>query len=264
MASDLHGIPLQALIVPLGQPLLAVCTLHHDKPQRDLAATYLKATNGLLGIGGPVLLALSILAVPAVRLVLGPAWADTGHWLQWLALIAIFGLPGSHVGALALARGQARMMAWRAIGEFAVALPALLVASKFFGVPGVIVARAAIMVVVLTISMATVRRLAGASYATQLFALHRTALALGVMAITMLVLRIFVVDSSLPIMAFGLATVSAAGVIAYLAALYLVWSAEGHPAGIERVAYEKADRARCFFWTSAGRRGRESTRPAVP
>jgi O-antigen/teichoic acid export membrane protein len=238
MASDLAGVPIQAIVVPLGNPLLAAYSMRKDDHHSVLAASYLKASNAILAVGGPILLGLSLLASPLVQLVLGPTWAQTGDVLQWLALISVFGLPVYHVGGLALSRGEARMMAWRMVGEFVVAMPALFVGSRYFGVSGVVVARAFTMVVILGIGMEAVRRLIFCSFVTQIVALRRTIFALGTMAGALLLSRALIVSTSPLYLACSLAVVVLIGGVIYIAALSLLWRMEGFPAGIERVSYE--------------------------
>jgi O-antigen/teichoic acid export membrane protein len=239
MASDLVGVPIQAIVVPLGNPLLAAYSIRKDDHHSILAASYLKASNAILAVGGPILLGLSLLASPLVQLVLGPSWEETGNMLQWLALFSVFVLPVYHVGGLALARGQARMMAWRMIGEFLVAMPALFFGSKYFGVPGVITARAFTMLFILGIGMEAVRRLVMCSFVSQINALRRTIFALTAMAAVVFLLRKFIATDTPLALALGLGAVAATGAITYVVALGILWSLEGRPGGIERVVWEK-------------------------
>ncbi|MDE1902165.1 MAG: oligosaccharide flippase family protein, partial [Alphaproteobacteria bacterium] len=239
MAGNLAGIPIQAVVVPMGNSLLSAFAARRDDGGSVLASTYLKSSNAILAIGGPIFMGLALLAVPAVRLVLGPGWNEAGHYLQWLALISIIALPTYHIGNLALALDQARMVAWRTIGEFIVAMPALLIGSVYFGIPGVIAARALSVVVVLLISMHAVRILVGCSFAAQLVALRRTAAALAVLAFVVTALRPLVDMANPFVLTLSLGAVSLAGGVAYLVVLYALWARAGRPEGVEHVVAAK-------------------------
>ncbi len=241
MSSDVATIPVQAIVVPLGNPLFAAYSLRGEESQSVLTATYLKGSNAVLAIGGPILLGLSLLSVPVVRLVLGPAWKETGELLQWFALINIITLPVYHVGGLALSLNQARMMTWRTVGEFIVAMPTLFFGTMYFGIPGIIAARAFTMLVVLILGMEAVRHLVFCSILSQAMALRRTFIALGALALAVLMLRPFVVGDGSPlVLTVSLAAVSAVGSVVYIVALYLLWMIEGRPEGIERVVWERS------------------------
>jgi len=153
--------------------------------------------------------------------------------------MTVLTLPVYHIGGLALSLGKARMMAWRTIAEFVVAMPALFFGSMYFGIFGVIVARFLIMVIILVIGMEAARQLVACSFVSQVLALRRTVLALAVLAIVLFVLRPFVESDSQIVLALKLATVSIAGAVAYVATLYICWAVVGKPSGIERVVLEK-------------------------
>jgi O-antigen/teichoic acid export membrane protein len=239
-AAALPDVLAQALLVPMSGPLFVAYT-HYTRNDSGLgAALYLKTSNAVLAIGGPAFLGLSLLAPPTVRLLLGDRWAEAGNLLQWLAALTLFLLPVYFVNSLALACGQARMMALRAIAEFAIAMPLLLAGSALYGVSGVIAARAVIAVLVLLIGMLAVRSLLACSLASQFRALRRSVLALAALALAEWPFR-HTLDHAPPLtLALGLAALILTGAGVYVAALYTTWRLEGMPTGIETTLIEKA------------------------
>lgn len=235
LASDLTGIPIQALVVPITGPLLAAFTPLAGSV--SLGDAYRKASNAVVVIASPALLAMSFLAEPAIRLVLGEHWLEAAPFLQWLSLIGLIVLPVSPMPSLALAMDHARMVTVRTAVELVVKIPVTLFAIFAYGVMGAIVARAILAVVVLVVSMSVVRGLAGVSITKQLTTLWRTVVALGAMAICLALLTP-TSEANLSPVELGLslaAVVFVAGVI-YLAVLFGLWRACGNPAGIEQTA----------------------------
>lgn len=239
VASNMSGIPIQAVVVPLANPLLVAYTRRSDKGGGKMAATYLKASNAVLAISAPVLLGQALLAVPALRLILGPSWKEAAILLQWFALINIITLPVSHLAGLSLSLRKLQMYAWRTFGEFAIATPILFLGNIYYGIPGIIVARGISMFIVLAIGMEAVRRLTTCSLLSQILALRRTVGALVMLAGVVLLLRPFISDDNLFVLFLELVLVSFAGASAYVVSLYVFWQLEGQPDGIEKVALEK-------------------------
>jgi O-antigen/teichoic acid export membrane protein len=237
MATNIGELPFRAFIHPLGSPLLAAFSKRsHDR--LALTVTYLKTSYALVAITGPILLGLALLAKPAVLLVLGPAWEEAGSLLQWLALLSLLTLPISHVGNLALAVGKARMLAWRVMGEFVVSIPSLILGAIFFGVYGVVAARAFTKLVALCIGMEAVRRLIACPFKTQLAILRRPLLALAAMGAVILVLRAVIWDSDVGL-SLAIPALTVIGGIVYISVLYFLWKAEGRPEGLEKIACER-------------------------
>ncbi len=234
MASDVANILNQAVLVPIGGPLLAAYARHNEE-RADLKQPYLKATNAIFALAAPLFLGLSLMSHQAVLIALGKGWSQSADILQWLALIALIPLPVWHFASLAIPLGQVRMFTWRAIGEFVVAMPALILGGIFFSIPGIIVARAISSLAILAISMLGVRRLIACSVAAQCWALRRTVVGLVVLAVVVISLRPLIGDTGFLSLLAGSAAVSAAGACAYVAALWVLWSAEGRPDGIEQI-----------------------------
>ncbi len=239
MANDLSSIGIQALVVPLDQPLLVAFSKRFDDAKETLAATYLKSTNAVLTIAGPFFLGLSLLAQPIVRLVLGEAWSETGRWLHWIALLNLSLLPFYHMNSLALAVDQARMTTRRTFGEFLVQIPVVLWGSRYLGVTGALIGRSITRAVSILISLITVRELIDVSIKGQLMAMHRTMIALLTMSGVLLLTRDFVATSSTVMMVLSLGVVAVISGLSYYLCLYALWLAEGRPDGCEKIAVSR-------------------------
>jgi O-antigen/teichoic acid export membrane protein len=236
LASDLSGIPLQALVVPMTGPLLAAFTPRVGSD--SLGEAYCKASNAVVLIASPVLLTMSLLAQPVIRFALGEHWIEAAPLLRWLSLVTLIVLPASPMTSLAMAMDQARMVAVRTAVEFVVKIPVMLIAVLTYEVMGAIVARAILAGVVLSVSMNVVRRLTGASFTDQLMALWRTIVALVAMAICLKLMNPILSETSNPIQ-LGLSIVVGvffAGLV-YIAVLFGLWRASGRPAGIEQTVF---------------------------
>lgn len=239
MANDLSGIGIQALVVPLNQPLLVAFSKRLDDAKETLAATYLKSTNAVLAMAGPLFVGLSLLSQPIVRLVLGEAWAETGMWLHWIAILNLFMLPFYHMSSLAIAVDQMRMTSRRTFCELLVQIPSIYFGSKYLGVPGALMGRAVMRIFSAFISLITVRELIGVSVKGQLMAIHRTVIALLAMGGVLLLTRDFVATSSTVMMALSLGVVAVVSSLSYYLCLYVLWSAEGRPDGCEKIAISR-------------------------
>ncbi|MDX9690761.1 MAG: oligosaccharide flippase family protein, partial [Alphaproteobacteria bacterium] len=239
MAADLANIPVQAVVVPFRSPVLVTYSARGAKERDELAQTYLKTSRAMLTLAGPIFVLLALLAVPSVRLVLGPNWLDAAEILQWISWIVLLSLPTINLNELALALDKAQMITWRTSVSFCVAMPTLFLGSFYYGVMGVIAARFVNVFFGMAVSMEAVRRLIRCPMVDQLVTLRRPALALVVMGASLWLLRPFIVMGAILPLIFSLALVAGVGVIVYLVALFVLWHAESRPAGIEAVVWEK-------------------------
>lgn len=239
MASNVVGILTQAVVVPMGGPLLSAYTLRKKDPDTDMARTHLKAMNAIFMVASCLYLGLALLASQAVIIALGPNWAETAELLRWSSLIAIITLPVYHLGSLAVPFRKLQMVAWRTFGEFVVAMPALFIGGLYFGIPGVIAARALSSLVVLAVGLEAVKRMVGCSIAAQLWALRRTVVALMFMAVVVIALRPFIANDGWIAIVVGSLAVSMAGAVAYVSALGSLWILAGRPDGLEKLVRDR-------------------------
>lgn len=244
MAGDLSGIPHQALVIPLLRPLIAAFSLRADPKSRTGA--YLKVMNAIFMVAAPVLLSMSLLSAPLVRLALGDGWDEAAGILFWVALIALGQTVIAPMNAMAMAMDQTRTIAVRAMAEFAVRLPATIAGAMWFGIPGAIAARALTASVSVFIGFRLIGGLMGIPVRAQVMNLWRSCAALAAMALTLWLLAPEPAGQGTVRLLMATAAAGCAGGLVYLAVLFGLWAVTGRPDGAERMV---ADRI-------AGRRGR--------
>lgn len=239
LASDLSFLPEQAVVKPVVRPLLSAFSLIRNEADR-LAQAYLKSANVILSIGLPIMVGLSLLAEPAVRLALGPKWLVAAPYLQWLALAAIPPLFTAPLGSLAMALGRPRTFLNQSLAELAVKLPATFVGVALFGVYGAIGARAVSTTAMCVVTAWMVRQMAGVPMLRQLLSPWRSILGGMALAATLLQLRVFLAPLQGVELAVGLTACAGVGLTVYGLVLFGLWIIAGRPAGMESMAVSSA------------------------
>lgn len=235
IANDLSLLPEQALLKPIGRPLLsAFAGIQHD-PAR-LARAYVRSAGLVLAAGAPVMIGLAFLAMPATRLVLGPKWVAAAPIVQWLALTLVIPLFSAPMGPLAMSLGRTHVFFRQSVVELALRLPITLLLSWRFGVPGLIVARLLTSIINTTTSMHYVRAMIGLGWARQLAIGARPLAGGAAMAAVLLALRPWLAAHDEPALAVGTAAAGLLGLAAYAGASVLAWRVAGRPDGAESAA----------------------------
>jgi O-antigen/teichoic acid export membrane protein len=238
LANDLSFIPEQALIKPIVRPLISVFALIRDDRER-IAAAYLTTASCVLAFGTPVLLGLSLLADPAVRLALGGKWVAAIPILQWLSLTLIPPLFTSPFSALALATGRPREVLHQAGLEAMNKLPLMLLGASLYGVAGAIAARAGSSIITALIVLVLVKRLLGTPIVRQLAVTWRTIGGGMMLAMVLLALRPILHGKAGLELGGLLAGVSLIGAVSYAITLAALWHLSGRPAGLERTIFDR-------------------------
>jgi O-antigen/teichoic acid export membrane protein len=99
---------------------------------RDLKRTYLAALSLITGLHWPALLVLSVLAYPAVNIVLGPQWIEAAPLVQVVAVALLFSFSFELNYPVMVAMGAIRDLFIRALIVFPLS-GCLLSAAVFFG-----------------------------------------------------------------------------------------------------------------------------------
>jgi O-antigen/teichoic acid export membrane protein len=232
LAGDLAAIPEQALVSPISRSLLAAFAAVGQERDR-LADAYSRAATAMLTIGLPVMLGLSLLAEPAVRLALGPKWQMSVPMLQWLALTLIAPLFTSPLKSLAMAVGRTDVFLRRNVLELSLTVPVVAAGAYWYGVGGVIAARMAISVVMALVATLLVRQLIQLPIRRQLAGPWRAACAGAGMTIVLLAARNVLHGFDGLRLAIGLAACGGIGVATYSIVLLLLWRLDGRPNGVE-------------------------------
>jgi PST family polysaccharide transporter len=236
-ASDVSGIPFLALFGPLLQPLLAAFSLVRHDAMR-LRDSYQRVSGAIMAVGLPLLVGESLVADPAVRVVLGDAWLRAVPLVQWLALSLIPALFALAAIPLVMSLGDTKVFLKRNALEFSLKTPLLIVGTIWFGFAGVAVTRAVAETGAALYCMHAVRRLTGLTVREQILAPWRSYVATLVMApVVILCVRGLApnpgaVLGTLPRL-LNLGTMAAAGAATYGTAMWLLWLLSGRPRGVE-------------------------------
>jgi O-antigen/teichoic acid export membrane protein len=232
-ANDTATIPVMAFISPINRPLLSAFSMLKDQPQR-LAQSYQRSANGIVTLGLPILVGESLLAHPAVRLMLGSQWKGSAPLLQWLAISlvpALFALPMS---PLAMSFGRTKVFFQRNVFEVCVKLPLVVFGAIKYGFMGVIIARCISESATVFFCTFIVQRLIGLPIHRQLLGPWRSVVSATVMALVIwLASPALTTSNAIAPLAAGLLLVVALGAATYSLVLWLLWNASGSPAGLE-------------------------------
>jgi O-antigen/teichoic acid export membrane protein len=232
-ANDTATIPVMAFISPINRPLLSAFSMLKEQPQR-LAQSYQRSANAIVTLGLPILIGESLLARPAVRLLLGSQWKGSAPLLQWLAISlvpALFALPMS---PLAMSFGRTKVFFQRNMFEVCVKLPLVVFGAIRYGFMGVVFARCISESATVFFCMVIVQRLIGLPIHRQLLGPWRSVFSAAVMALVIwLASPVLTTSNAIAPLAAGLLLVVALGAATYSLVLWLLWNAAGSPAGLE-------------------------------
>lgn len=238
LANDLSFIPEQALIKPIVRPLISAFALIREDRER-LASAYLKSANTILAIGTPVLIGLSLLANPAIRLVLGGKWIAAIPIMQWLALTLIPPLFTSPFSSLAMATGRPKIILWQTAAESLTKLPMMIAGVALMGVNGAIAARALSTMVTALILLYLTKRLIQTPILRQLAATWRTVGGTLVLVAVLLALRPLLDRKTGLTLGIDLTLVSTLAFFFYSATLGILWDRSGRPGGLEHTIFDR-------------------------
>jgi O-antigen/teichoic acid export membrane protein len=232
MASDLANLPDQALLKPTMRTLLPALTHKRDN-RAGLIDAYLALTCCICAMVAPVAIALSVLAEPIVRLVLGEKWLGVAPCLAVLAPLLLITSVYNPLASLAMAIGRPEAVLRLSIVEFAVKIPLTAFAAWRYGLEGAMVVRVVVAVVALGNALLLLRSLLGIGPMTVMAAVMRPALAGATMAVTLIAMRGWLVPLAKWQLGAGLVAFGGIGVAVYGAALVGLWYWANCPAGGE-------------------------------
>jgi O-antigen/teichoic acid export membrane protein len=235
-ASDITSIPFLAIFGPIMRPLLAAFAQLRDHPER-LSRSYQSAANAAVAVGLPIVVGISLVASPIVRLILGEKWLDDiflVHWLSLSLVPALFSIPAY---SLIMMFGETKTLFLRNILELGIKFPIATFGIWKFGFPGLIVARLISECSVNLFSILTVRRLIGLSVFDQLLSPWRSIASVSLMTPAVLLCnRQFGEGGTIFHVSLHLITASLTGAIVYFGASWIIWHFSGRPPGPEATA----------------------------
>jgi len=247
-ASDITSIPFLAIFGPIMRPLLAAFAQLRDHPER-LARSYQSAAKAVVAVGLPVVVGVSLVAGPIVRLILGDKWLGDIFLVHWLSLSLVPTLFAVPAYPLIMMYGETKLLFRRNLLEFGIKFPLAIIGIWKFGFTGLIAARLISEVSVNLFSILNVRRLIGLSLFEQLLGPWRSIV--SVLLMTPAVLwcnQQFTNTGTILYVLLHLIAATATGAVVYLAASWVLWQSSGRPPGPEATAF-------AAFGRRAARRG---------
>lgn len=232
MGSDLAAIPDQALLKPTMRTFLPVLAQKKDDPQA-LTETYLSLTCCVFAMVAPVVVAMSLLAEPIVRLVLGARWLGVAPCLMVLAPVLLLFTIYNPLSALAMAVGKPEASLRLSLVEFLVRIPLTLLAAYSYGLAGALAVRVVVGMIALGNALLLLRALIGLPPLRVLLALARPMAAASAMGLLLAITRPWLSGLAPLPLGVGLMLSGGAGIALYGLTLVGLWHSAGCPAGGE-------------------------------
>jgi O-antigen/teichoic acid export membrane protein len=233
MAANLAVLPTQVIVLQVWNPLMVAFSLIRGDSRR-LAAAYRHSATTVVAAGLPMLVGMSIIAEPMIRLILGEQWVESAPILRWLALAVIPSLFVAAFAPLAMALNRTHLLLRLSLIEFFFKLPLVLVGAVYFGVAGVLVTRLATAVVTAACSMWMVRDMIGLTVRTQMFGPWRSIISAMIMTLAIVPFETWLsATTDTGSLALRLAAVVCLAAVAYVSSIVLLWRLAGSPAGFE-------------------------------
>jgi lipopolysaccharide exporter len=233
MGDNLAVMPTRETTTPLFQTLFPAFARLHDDPER-LSAAYQKAQTLITAIVLPLGIGFALVADPLVRLTIGVKWLAAVQVIQVLAAVFALQTLGTLAQPLAMAAAETKLLFKRDLQGFAFRIPFIFLGMYYFGLAGVIFARALTGSLAILLNFNVVKRITGLSFADQLGANWRTLLASLTMAAAVLAVTAWMgAQATAAELMLKLAVSVSVGAATYCAASFALWAIAGRPAGPE-------------------------------
>jgi PST family polysaccharide transporter len=233
MAANLAVLPTQVIVLQVLNPLMVAFSLIQGNSRR-LAVAYQNSATAIVGAGIPVMVGMSLISEPMIRIILGEQWIEAAPTLRWLSLAIVPSLFVAPLAPLSMALNRTKIFLRLSSIEFIFKFPLMLFGTLYYGLAGVLVVRLATAIVVAACSMFAVRGLIRLPIRAQVFGPWRPIVSCLFMAMVVFPLerRLTGVQEFLPLV-LGLAAVASSGAAAYGASIFLLWRLAGCPDGFE-------------------------------
>ena len=234
VGDNLAQIPTRETTQPLLKVLFPGFSALRNGPSQ-LRAGYQRAQGMLTTLVLPLGAGLALIAEPAIRLGMGDKWLPATFVVQMLAAIYSLQTLGSLAQPLALSQGTTRTIFARDLQQFAFRLPLIMSGLILGGLKGVVIARVATGFIAVFLNMRVVHSVIGLPILEQIKASARPIISAAVMVLTVLSVRTLWLQSGSSMdLCIDIALSTAAGAMAYLASLTILWSCNRSPNGPER------------------------------
>jgi O-antigen/teichoic acid export membrane protein len=214
-------------------PLMIAFSLIRNDSRR-LAAAYRNSAATVVAVGLPMMVGMSLIAEPLIRLILGAQWLEATPILRLLALAVVPSLLIAPLAPLSMTLGKTSIFLRLSLIEFAVKLPIVLTGALYYGIAGVLAARLITAILVAGCSMFAVRELIGLPIRTQVFGPWRSMLSCVFMALAVVPFHDWLSGTRVygPLV-FGLAAVVGVAALVYASSIFVLWRLAGCPDGFE-------------------------------
>lgn len=235
VASDLSGVPFQALMYPMAPALTRAFAVADERD--DIQSSWLLCLNATLLCIGPTLLGVGLLANLVVPLTLGRQWGDAADLLAILCISSLPNLIGHSMNPFVLARYDTRRLVNRAAVELVVKLSLTLLGLHYVGLFGAIAARGVAGLASAAYAMVAVRNGIALPVRAQIFSLWRTVVGLLIFSLVCFLLGprsgAEVAGRSSILLLSKMLVILTAGAVSMMGVVLACWWVSGRPDGIE-------------------------------
>jgi PST family polysaccharide transporter len=233
MATQLAALPGQIFVTQMMNPLVVAFSSVRSDIKR-LRAAYQKTATSILALSLPIMVGMSMNAEPIVRLAFGEQWSVAGEILRWFALTIIPSLLVGPLPPLAVSMERSPVITRLLVVEIILKAPLMLAGIWYYGILGAIAARMFIALVIVVCALLSVRQLIGLRVRDQLLGMWRPIVSVAVMAVVIAPLIAAFGDASgYHVLLLHFVIVVSVGAIAYIGAMFVLWSVVGRPDGLE-------------------------------
>ncbi|MPT47849.1 MAG: lipopolysaccharide biosynthesis protein [Sphingobium sp.] len=233
MGENLAIMPSRETTQPLiGTLFPAFSQLRGDFPR--LRRAYQRAQALITAVALPLGVGFALVAEPLVHMAMGEVWLPAVPIIQTLAVVFALQTLASIAYSLAMSFGKTELLFRREWQMLLIRLPILFVLMYFYGLVGVLIARATTIFVTIFFNMQIVKNLINISYWDQFSSNIRSLL--GVLIMSGVVLSISPILHRIGLVGdlWKIVIYVVVGAIAYIATNFILWLLAGRPDGPEQ------------------------------
>jgi lipopolysaccharide exporter len=234
VAYEISNLPTTELVWPVSKAVFPGFSRLASNLEK-LREAFLNTTGMVALIAIPAGAGVTVLAVPLVEVLLGTKWLDAVPLIQILAIFGTLRALHAGTGAVYLALGMTRLIAWIATPHVVIGLPTAALLLMRYDLRAATIGILAAGIVALAMSLAIVRRILHLHFVDLVSRFWRPLLATMVMVLIELALLTRVSATSTIELVGWLLFLVATGALVYALSLLVLWWGTGKPAGIESI-----------------------------
>jgi len=233
LAHEISHLPSTELSAPVNRAVYPGYAMVASDRAR-LTAQFLDVLGLTALLATPAAVGIAAIAPQLIPLLLGDAWREAIPLMEILALSGLLTALRTNVGYVFLALGRSELLAVMTAVRFAIAVPALVFGTLYFGTVGAAWTILATSIVMFPVTHCFMHRVFRIRWSTHASVLWRPAAAAMVMAMLVRAFlswteRGFAADNAV----MALASAVALGVVIYISVLGLLWAVSGFPHSAE-------------------------------